>query len=173
MSEPFLGEIRAFPYNFAPRNWASCDGQLLPISQNSGLFSLLGTTYGGNGVSNFALPDLRGRLPMHVGQGSGLTPRQLGESSGTESVTLLSSQIPNHTHALNASTGPGSLQSPANAYLATDATASVVNYSSGANTQMAGDAIGASGGSQPHDNMPPYLTFTFCIALQGVFPPRS
>lgn len=173
MSEPFLGEIRLFPYNFAPVGWAYCNGQLLSIAQNTALFSLLGTNYGGDGETTFGLPDLRGRAALQQGQGPGLGSYSLGETGGSETVTLAITQIPAHTHTLNASTGPGSQQSPANAYLATDATASVANYSTTENTQMAAGAIGSSGGSQPHTNMPPFLTLAYCIALQGIFPPPN
>ncbi len=170
MADPFVAEIRIFPFTFAPKGWAWCDGQLLPLSQNTALFSLLGTTYGGDGKSNFALPDLQGRAPMHPGQGPGLSLHDLGEISGSETVTLLESEIPSHSHALSTSVRPAdSLNPPALA-------AGIGNnmYVPPANiTFAAPQALAPAGGSQPHNNMQPYLTFYFCIALQGVFPPRS
>ena len=173
--DPFVAEIRIFPFNFAPRGWAWCDGQLLPISQNTALFSLLGTTYGGNGMSNFALPDLQGCAPMHPGQGPGLSLHDLGETSGSETVTLLESEIPSHGHALQASTQPGEDSAPGPAEsLARSVGASL--YQTAANvslTSLAPGALAPAGGDQPHNNLMPYLTFYFCIALQGVFPPRS
>ena len=175
MADPFVAEIRIFPFNFAPRGWAFCDGQLLPISQNTALFSLLGTTYGGDGKSNFALPDLQGSAAMHPGQGQGLSLRDLGEASGADSITLLTSEIPIHTHLLMASPNPGELQAPNPAY--------AMARSNGANAyippagqpvgQMALQALPPAGGSLPHNNMQPYLTLNFCIALQGVYPPRQ
>lgn len=173
MADPFVAEIRIFPFNFAPRGWAWCDGQLLPLSQNTALFSLLGTTYGGNGKSNFALPDLQGRAPMHPGQGPGLSLHDLGETGGSDTVTLLESEIPSHSHNLRVyPSDPADHFSPANASLARSnngnawgAAASLV--------PMSGSAIAPAGGDQPHNNMQPYLTFYFCIALQGVFPPRT
>jgi microcystin-dependent protein len=171
--DPFVAEIRIFPFNFAPRGWAWCDGQLLPLSQNTALFSLLGTTYGGDGKSNFALPDLQGRAPMHPGQGPGLSLHDLGETGGSETVSLLESEIPAHSHALRASLDDGDLSIPAptrtlakslqaNAYSTTATLAS-----------MAPEALAPAGGDQPHNNLQPYLTFYFCIALQGVYPPRT
>ena len=176
MSEPYIGEIRMFGGNFAPTGWALCDGQLLSIAQNSALFSILGTTFGGNGQTTFALPDLRGRVPMHWGQGPGLTPRTIGESSGSETVTLLSTQMPAHTHTLNANSGQGDSFTPPGAVPAgaVDSTQQPLNiYSSTINTTMNPAAIGAAGGSQPHQNMQPYLCVTFIIALQGIYPSRS
>lgn len=173
MSEPFLAEIRVMPYNFAPTGWASCDGQLIPISQNTALFSLIGTYYGGNGTSNFALPDLRGNLAMGQGQGPGLSGRVLGETVGTPSVTLLTQEMPSHSHGLMASITPAST-SPANAAMSPTATGGGNVYrASGAAAPMAATAIGLSGGTQPHENRQPYLALTFCIALQGIFPARS
>lgn len=175
MADPFVAEIRIFPFNFAPKGWAWCDGQLLPLSQNTALFSLLGTTYGGNGKSNFALPDLQGRAPMHPGQGPGLSLHDLGETGGSETVTLLESEIPAHSHALRANGDIADLQAPtpsrsiarsqnANAYQSTT-NQSIVS--------MAPESLAPAGGDQPHNNLQPYLTFYFCIALQGVFPPRT
>ena len=175
MADPFVAEIRIFPFNFAPRGWAWCDGQLLPLSQNTALFSLLGTTYGGNGQSNFALPDLQGSAVMHPGQGPGLSLHDLGEVGGSETVTLLESEIPFHSHALQPM-NEGAVANVATANFAarpfgrgnslyTAATVPVV--------AMSPDMLAPSGGDQPHNNMQPYLTFYFCIALQGVFPPRT
>ena len=171
MADPFVAEIRIFPFNFAPKGWAWCDGQLLPLSQNTALFSLLGTTYGGNGKSNFALPDLQGRAPMHPGQGPGLSLHDLGETGGSETVTLLESEIPAHAHALRASPDDADLRIPA----PTRSLAKSVMYlaSPAPNTMMAPEGLAPAGGDQPHNNMQPYLTFYFNIALQGVFPPRS
>ncbi|GGD08882.1 phage tail protein [Aureimonas glaciei] len=170
MADPFVAEIRIFPFNFAPKGWAWCDGQLLPLSQNTALFSLLGTTYGGNGKSNFALPDLQGSAPMHPGQGPGLLPHDLGEIGGTETVTLLESEMPAHTHALmTAPDDPAESNDPAGKALAR---ANLFIYATGTTTQMAAQALAPAGGSAPHNNMQPYLTCYFCIALQGVFPPR-
>lgn len=173
MADPFVAEIRIFPFTFSPQGWARCDGQLLPLSQNTALFSLLGTTYGGNGSSNFALPDLQGRAPMHPGQGPGLSLHDLGEQGGTETVTLLESEIPVHSHALRAyDADPADSNVPA-------PTASLGQSSGGrlyqdtADTTLDPAALASSGGSQPHNNMQPYLTLHFNIALQGVFPPRG
>jgi microcystin-dependent protein len=175
MADPFVAEIRIFPFNFAPRGWAWCDGQLLPLSQNTALFSLLGTTYGGNGKSNFALPDLQGRTPMHPGQGPGLSLHDLGETGGSETVTLLESETPSHAHGLRGNSDFADLQVPTSARsLARSQNASA--YQSTTNqslTNMSDQALAPAGGDQPHNNMQPYLTFYFNIALQGVFPPRG
>lgn len=174
MADPFVAEIRIFPFNFAPRGWAWCDGQLLPLSQNTALFSLLGTTYGGNGRSNFALPDLQGRTPMHPGQGPGLSLHDLGETGGSETVTLLESEIPSHSHALRASSDDGDLKAPTNTRVLARSTNGFLYQNAATGTQfMSGQALAPAGGDQPHNNMQPYLTFYFCIALQGVFPPRG
>jgi microcystin-dependent protein len=170
MADPFVAEIRIFPFNFAPKGWAWCDGQLMPLSQNTALFSLLGTTYGGNGKSNFALPDLQGRAPMHPGQGPGLSLHDLGETGGSETVTLLESEIPAHVHQVRAIGAISNLPDPANN---TPGRATLPLYVDTQNGQMAFNALAPSGGDQPHNNMQPYLTFYFCIALQGVFPPRT
>lgn len=170
--DPFVAEIRIFPFNFAPRGWAFCDGQLLPLSQNTALFSLLGTTYGGDGKSNFALPNLQGQAPMHPDQGPGLSLHDLGETGGTETVTLLQTEIHNHSHSLLGSLDDADLTIPtasrtlakANRYAPLTATPLV---------NMAPETLALSGGNQPHNNMQPYLTLSFCIALQGVFPPRT
>lgn len=177
MADPFVGEIRIFPFNFAPKGWAFCDGQLLPLSQNTALFSLLGTTYGGNGKTNFALPDLRGMAPMHPGQGPGLSPHDLGETSGSDTVTLISSELPAHSHQVRGNAGEGSKESPDSALWANPRGRRSGNiYTNDLTTDlksMSYQAIAPTGGSQPHNNLQPYLTFYFCIALQGVFPPRS
>jgi len=170
--DPFVAEIRIFPFNFAPKGWAFCDGQILPLSQNTALFSLLGTMYGGDGKSNFALPDLQGNVPMHPGQGPGLSLHDLGETGGSDTVTLLQSEMPAHSHTLNASNSDSNDQSPVNELLAGGL--SVVPYATpGPVVQMAANTIGVAGGSQPHNNLMPYLTLNFCIALQGVYPPRT
>lgn len=171
MADPFVAEIRIFPFNFAPKGWAFCDGQLLPISQNTALFSLLGTTYGGDGKSTFALPNLQGSVPMQPGQGQGLSLRDLGQIGGSETVTLLQSEIPAHDHqarcvgaianqpaAANNSWG----RSTTNPYVAAPPTG-----------QMSPAALAPTGGNLPHNNMQPYLVLNFCIAMQGVFPPRG
>jgi len=174
MADPFVAEIRIFPFNFAPKGWAFCNGQLLPISQNTALFSLLGTTYGGNGKSNFALPNLEGNVPMHPGQGPGLSLHDLGETGGSDTVTLLESEIPVHTHALrDHDLDLGELNAPANnRVLAKSANATA--YTAAANlVAMSPSALPPAGNGQPHNNLQPYLTCNFNIALQGVFPPRS
>ena len=174
MADPFVAEIRIFTFNFAPRGWAWCDGQLLPLSQNTALFSLLGTTYGGNGTSNFALPDLQGRAPMHPGQGPGLSLHDLGETGGSEIVTLLESEIPSHSHSVLSSGATANRTSPIGNSPARVAGAAVYVPPGGAPlVPMAATALAPAGGDQPHNNMQPYLTFYFCIALQGVFPPRT
>ena len=173
MADPFVAEIRIFPFNFAPKGWAHCDGQLLPLSQNTALFSLLGTTYGGNGKSNFALPDLQGSAPMHPGQGPGLSLHDLGEIGGSETVTLLESEIPAHSHTARAIAPATANQDDASpsVMLATVTGASV--FAPSANLQsLAAEALAPAGGDQPHNNMQPSLTLYFNIALQGVFPPR-
>jgi microcystin-dependent protein len=179
MADPFVAEIRIFPFNFAPRGWAFCNGQLLPISQNTALFALLGTTYGGDGKSTFALPNLQGSAPMHPGQGAGLSPHSLGEQSGSETVTLLQAEIPVHTHMVQATTVAGNTDQPAGALLARGnysfqgTTGVVPLYSNDApDVDMNFQAMSVAGGSLPHNNMQPYLTLNFCIAMQGVFPPR-
>lgn len=171
--DPFVAEIRIFPFNFAPRGWAWCDGQLLPLSQNTALFSLLGTTYGGNGKSNFALPDLQGRAPMHPGQGPGLSLHDLGETGGSETVSLLESEIPSHSHNLMASNQPAEDRAPAGEILARSVGASLYQTTTSGLQAMSGNALAPAGGDAPHNNLQPYLTFYFNIALQGVFPPRT
>jgi microcystin-dependent protein len=175
MADPFVAEIRMMPFNFAPKGWAFCDGQILPLSQNTALFSLLGTTYGGDGKSNFALPNLQGRLPMHPGQGPGLSLHDLGEMGGTESVTLLESEIPSHSHNVMASSTAANSNDPGptNVLARPGALPSFAAPSAGPVKQLAPETLAIAGGDQPHNNMMPYLTVNFCIALQGVFPPRS
>jgi microcystin-dependent protein len=170
MSEPFIGEIRMVGFNFAPQGWAFCDGSLLPISEFDTLFALIGTTYGGDGQTTFALPDLRSRVPMHMGQGAGLSPRTLGQNGGEETVTPTPNQLPQHTHAAGAN---------ANSNLATPQgtvwggwTGSQFS-SQGVNAQMNAAALGNAGGSQPHDNMLPFQAVNFVIALFGIFPQQS
>ncbi|MGH9423769.1 MAG: phage tail protein, partial [Thermoanaerobaculia bacterium] len=173
--DPFVAEIRIFPFNFPPKGWAFCDGQILPLSQNTALFSLLGTTYGGDGKSNFALPNMQGNAPMHPGQGPGLSLHDLGETGGSDTVSLLESEIPSHSHQLR---GDGQDQADTSAPNNT----TVFAKSQGANTyvvpspvlvNMSDSTIAPVGGDQPHNNMMPYLTLNFCIALQGVYPPRT
>jgi microcystin-dependent protein len=174
MASPFLGEVKIFAGNFAPRGWAMCNGQLMSISQNTALFSILGTTYGGNGQTTFALPDFRSRLPVHQGQGPGLTPYNLGEMNGVENVTLLSSQIPLHNHAVNASTGAGTAVAAGGGFWATDgASRGGKLYASTGGAAMGTGAIGQTGGGVPHNNIQPFLALNFIVALQGVFPARN
>lgn len=175
MADPFVAEIRIFPFNFAPKGWAFCDGQILPISQNTALFSLLGTTYGGNGQTTFALPNLQGRVPVHPGQGPGLSEHVLGEEGGSGTVTLLQSEVPAHTHALAASAAAAYARSPSGELFANQ-NGGVNSYATlaGAPTALLASAASETvGGGQPHNNMAPYLVLNFCIALQGVYPPRS
>jgi microcystin-dependent protein len=175
--DPFVAEIRIFPFNFAPKGWAWCDGQILPLSQNTALFSLLGTTYGGDGKSNFALPNMQGNAPMHPGQGPGLSLHDLGETGGSETVSLLESEIPSHSHAQSVS-GQLGIENFPNVGGAGQlfAIGDGVNlYGSAANNlvNMNDNALAPAGGDQPHNNMQPYLTLYFNIALQGVYPPRT
>jgi microcystin-dependent protein len=171
-SEPFLGQIQTFGFGFAPRGWATCEGQLMPISQNSALFALLGTTFGGDGRTTFALPDMRGRAAIGQGNGPGLTSRSWGLKSGQQDVTLTIQQMPSHNHLISARGGRGTTTSPADSYLAVksrnkqygDATPTVT---------MADDMVGNAGGGQSHNNMPPFLVLYFCIATQGIFPSRD
>jgi microcystin-dependent protein len=173
MADPFVAEIRIFPFNFAPKGWAFCDGQLLPISQNTALFSLLGTTYGGDGKSNFALPDVQGRAAMHPGQGPGLSLHDLGESAGEDFVTLIDSENPAHNHGMRAQTVDNAditNVTPTSAYAPSQGG---TLYQPSSNGNMAFQALPPAGNSQPHNNMQPYLTLNYNIALQGVFPPRG
>jgi microcystin-dependent protein len=172
MSEPFIAEIRIFAGNFAPRGWAFCDGQLLPVSQNTALFSLVGTTYGGDGRSTMGLPDLQGRAPMHPGRGPGLTARRLGERGGVDTVTVTEAQLPNHNHAWRAAEDPADLQAPSPTRSMTRS--SINAYTPAANpVPMASQMLVNNGGSQAHNNMQPMLTMNFIIALQGLYPSRS
>jgi microcystin-dependent protein len=175
MADPFVAEIRIFPFNFAPKGWAFCDGQLLPLSQNTALFSLLGTFYGGDGKSTFALPNLQGSAPVHVGQGSGLSQYFLGQQGGSQFVTLLESEMPVHTHFLKATVEDGTQGTLApGVTLATSIGGELYQNNTSANlTTMAFQSLAVAGASLPHNNMMPYLTLNFCIAMQGVFPPRS
>jgi len=182
LAEPFLSEIRIMSFNFAPKGWAVCNGQLLPINQNQALFALLGTTYGGNGQTNFALPNLQGRVAIHEGAG-----HTLGENGGTESHTLTLGEMPAHVHGLQATGNPGTASSPAGSVLAQRVPASTPDqiftdgFESPDNAYgppeslvpMSPQAVGITGGAQPHLNMQPFLTLTFCIALQGIFPSRN
>ena len=173
MSEPFIAEIRIFAGNFAPRGWAFCDGQLLPISQNTALFSLIGTTYGGDGRSTTALPDLQGRVPMHPGRGPGLTSRRLGQRGGTEMITLSEAQMPNHTHQLIASGEDGESTTPSSSNMV-GAGNDMFRSPNGATTgAMADAALPSAGGSQAHNNLQPFIVMNFIIALVGLYPSRG
>jgi len=175
--EPFLGEIKMFGGNFAPKGFALCNGQLLSISQNTALFSILGTTFGGNGTSTFGLPNLQCRIPMHPGTAAGLTTKELGETAGEENVLLISSQMPMHTHLMNAGNGQGDANTPDNnyngVYIDQNTGTGYNTYSTTANVKMNPLAINMTGGNLPHDNMPPYLCVNFIIALEGIFPSRN
>lgn len=171
MTEPFIGEIRPFPYNFAPRGWAFCSGQILAIAQNTALFSLLGTTYGGNGQTTFALPDLRGRVPIHQGQGPGLANYTIGELGGAETISLLVNELPAHTHTLVASAGAANATSPTNNLLAA---VRLSAYNNGpATSVLSSTALANTGSGTPHENRQPYLVISYCIALEGIFPSRN
>ena len=173
MSSPFVAEIRIFGFNFPPTGWAQCNGQLLPISQNTALFSLLGTFYGGDGKSTFALPDLQGSAPIHQGQGNGLSDYFIGQQSGAETVNLLQSEMPVHNHFLTAySDDPADISGPT-AAVELGLAQGLTPYRPQSDTAMRVDAIGVAGSSFPHNNMMPFLTLNFCIAMQGVFPPRG
>ena len=170
MSDPFLGEIKMVGFNFAPTNWAACNGQLLSIAQNTALFSLLGTTYGGDGSTTFALPNLTGRIPMHVS-----SSHVQGESAGAETVQLLVSEIPSHSHRVTCSSQSSNQRSPSGGIPAQEATGVTAVYATSdkANAQMAPETIASSGSGQPHNNLQPYLVVNFVIALAGIFPSRS
>lgn len=176
MSDPYIGEIRMFGGNFAPRGWALCQGQLLGIAQNSALFAILGTSFGGNGTTNFGLPDLQGRVPMNWGQGVGLASRTLGEQGGSETVILQTQQMPAHNHMMMVADAAGDQPSPSGNFIAQTigGDGSPLNgfTGSGANSTMNPSSISVTGNSQPHGNMQPYLAVTFIIALEGIFPPR-
>jgi len=182
MSDPFVAEIRIFPFNFPPKGWAFCDGQLLPISQNTALFSLVGTFYGGDGKSTFALPNLQGITPLFWGQGPGLSLYDIGETAGSETVTLLTSELPSHTHTASAQTVSATVADPNGATFAegnfsNQGVSGFVNYyiadAATPQTTMSAQTIAPAGSSFPHNNMMPYLTLNFCIALQGIFPARG
>ena len=173
MSDQFVAEIRIFPFNFAPRGWAFCNGQLLPISQNTALFSLLGTTYGGDGKSNFALPNMQGNAPMHPGQGPGLSLHDLGETGGSDTVALLASEMPLHSHSLMASLQSGEDPTAVGEVLGRSVGANLYQTSTSGLVPLSVSALAPSGANLPHNIMQPYLTLNFCIALQGIFPARS
>lgn len=169
MSEPFLGMLAIYGFNFAPRGWAMCNGQILPIAQNTALFSLLGTTYGGNGQTTFALPNLQSRVPVHFGQGPGLSSYDLGQAAGTETVTLNVNEIPAHTHTIAATDADAASNKPEGNVLASGG-----SYAPTPNINMAASMVPPSGGgNQPHPNIQPYLALNFCIALEGIFPSRN
>jgi len=169
MSEPFLSEIKIMSFNFPPKGWALCNGQFLPINQNQALFALLGTTYGGNGQTTFALPNLRGRVPIHMGNG-----HTLGEAAGSTAVTVNIQQLPTHIHLVQASTAIGTMDlPPGGAMLAQSSGQFLYGPAAGNLTQMAPNSVSSVGGSQPHNNMEPYLVLNFCIALQGIFPSQN
>ena len=170
--DPFLGEIRLFPYTFAPRGWAFCNGQILSISQNTALFALIGTTYGGDGRTTFALPDLRGRVAVSSGQGPGLSTYDLGAAGGTESVSLTESEMPIHQHQMSVNGMAGGFSSPNNRYIGR--VSGGTSYAGTPNDRTLNPgAISPAGGGQPHENRPPHLTLNYCIALAGIFPARD
>jgi len=173
MSEPFVAEIRIFGFNFAPTGWAQCNGQLMPISQNTALFSLVGTFYGGDGKSTFGLPNLQGSVAVHQGQGPGLSPYGVGETGGVENVNLNATQIPGHTHAVNCVSLAGNKQQPAGNVWAKELTGKKDYNAAPDGTPMNAGALGPAGGDAPHSNLQPYLVLNYCIALQGIFPPRN
>jgi microcystin-dependent protein len=173
MADPFVAEIRIFPFNFAPKGWAFCDGQILPLSQNTALFSLLGTTYGGDGKSTFALPNLRDSFAMGAGQGPGLSDRFLGEALGSETVTLLESEIPGHIHGLGAGGSEAAYASPGGSVVMGTTRGTQLYAGAGATANAHASAMAVAGGGLPHNNRQPTLGMNFCIALQGVYPPRS
>ena len=171
MGTPYLGEIRMFGGNFAPQGWAFCNGQVLSIAENDALFTLIGTTYGGDGQTTFALPDLRGRAPVHMGQGPGLSNYTIGQAAGSETVTLITNQLPAHSHPPAANSSTGTSTSPAGNVWA--ASKDLSPFTTVPNTNMNSGAMGMAGGSQPHDNLPPYLTISFIISLFGIFPSQN
>lgn len=173
MSNPYVAEIRIFPFNFAPLGWAFCNGQILPISQNTALFSLVGTFYGGDGESNFALPNFQGAVPVGMGQGAGLSLYSIGQSGGSDEVTLIQSEMPSHQHAISAANVTGYLSSPAgNIWANSGKGRSPAYHTADSSASMSPQCLSPVGSSFPHNNMQPYLTLNFCIALQGVYPPR-
>jgi microcystin-dependent protein len=174
MAEPFIGQIILTGFNFAPRGYALCNGQLLSIAQNTALFSLLGTTYGGDGRVTFGLPDLRGRVPIHQGQGPGLTNRTMGELSGSENVTLINSEMPMHNHLVSATSVAGALGTPSGNFLAPSSDAAVSLYRPTTDGSLLNpQSISLAGGNQPHNNLEPYLVISFSIAMEGIFPSRN
>ena len=173
MSEPYIGEIRMFGGNFAPQGWLFCDGSILPISDYDALFSLIGTTYGGDGQTTFALPDLRGRMPIDQGQGTGMSNRSIGQLGGTETVTLIATQLPTHNHHAVANSGAGNADSPGGTYWSGSATTPQYVPGDQANTNMNVGAIGSNGQGQPHDNMQPFLAVSFIISLYGIYPSQN
>ena len=172
MADPFLAEIRIYPFNFPPKGWAFCNGQLVPLSQNTALFALLGTVYGGDGKSTFALPDLQGSVPVQAGQGQGLSQYGLGHQGGTETTTLLESEMPAHNHTLRASTQDNADVNQVSPEASFAPSTGGTYYQTSANASLAPQAAAVAGGSVPHNNLMPYLALNFCIAMQGVFPPR-
>jgi microcystin-dependent protein len=169
--EPYIGQIQTFGFNFAPRGWALCNGQIMSIAQNTALFSLLGTTYGGNGQTTFALPDLRGRFPVHQGQGPGLSPYQLGQISGTETTTLIATNLPAHTHTFQLQAAEeGTSETPQGNYIAGSG---ANGFAAAPNVAMANTNVGITGNNQPFSILNPYLCINFCIALEGIFPSRN
>ena len=173
MSEPFVGEVRMFAGNFAPRGWAFCDGQLLAVSQNDALFSLFGTIYGGDGRTTFGLPDLRGRIPIHAGSGPGLSPRRLGAKAGSENETLTVNQLPSHTHNMTGIQSNATLPDPQNHRLGTNTIIQPYSTTESLDTNMASTAIGNVGGSRSHSNLMPFLCINFIVALVGIYPSRQ
>lgn len=173
MSTPFVGEIRMFAGNFAPQGWMFCEGQLLPISENDTLFNLIGTTYGGDGQQTFALPDLRGRIPIHMGAGSGLSSRTIGELSGVETVTLTQNQIPIHSHSFMGTSSTASATSPSNNVVASPTAIDLYRPTAVPAATMAANALGVQGGTQPHDNEQPFLCVSFIISLFGIYPTQG
>jgi len=175
MSDPFVAEIRMFGFNFAPRGWAFCNGQLLPLAQNTALFSLLGTIYGGNGQSNFGLPNLQGMVPMFWGQGPGLSLRDIGETGGSDTVTLTTQEMPSHQHSMMAAASPANINSPSSSAGLARSSGGFAYQSDATNNlvQMSPSTLGLNGGGGPHNNDQSYQVVNFCIALQGVYPPRT
>jgi microcystin-dependent protein len=170
---PYLGEIRIFAFNFAPKGWAMCNGELLAISSNTALFSLLGTYYGGDGTTTFALPNLQSRIPIHPGQGQGLSPYTIGQSGGTESVTLTTQQMPQHNHTSNVVSGPQATAPRPSSVYPGNATSGSAYSTASPDSQFNANFLSLAGGNQPHSNIQPYLTVTFCIATVGIYPPRN
>jgi microcystin-dependent protein len=176
MAEPFVGEIRTFGGNYAPTGWALCNGQLLPIAQNTALFSLLGTNYGGDGIKTFGLPNLQGAAPLMAGQGQNLSLYNIGQHGGTSTVTLIQSEMPAHAHTVNGSSSAGSDTSPTNnkwGVASVSRGMKMYSLNPGSSPSMRADAFGSNGNDQPHNNLPPYLALTFIIALEGIYPARS